>query len=277
MDTAPAPLESALGNFMQITAKSTVAIIIPLFGYWNDVPDNPVNGEVLAAVMSRIFPKKGPASIHHLILVFVAHPQSIPHDPKDKNSVGNILLSYAAGGNVLNVSVERDATYGDYIREGMDAAVNTTNASFFIVFNPWVLIQQGAIDVLIDRANFGDNAKIISGFDVRSVISPEAFDVYKTSMPTEEWDLSLNFLGMPRFVAEMLKLDPEFKTHKFLERDIWQRMFSTGFDVITSQRLPIFPFDFPWTNYETKEQFDADRQHFIKKWGFDIDAKYSNS
>jgi hypothetical protein len=266
-----APLETALGNFMAITAKSTVAIIIPLYGYWNDVPENPVNGEVLNAVLRRVY-----SNIHHLILVFVAHPQSVPHDPKDKDSVGNILLAKAAGGNVLNVSVGRDATYTEYITEGLDAAMNGTKASFFVVFNPWVLIQDGAIDVLIDRANFGDNAKIISGFDVREAISPEAFDIYKTSTPREQLDLSLNFLGMPRFVAEMLQLDPEYKTHKWLERDMWQRMFSTGFDVITSQRLPIFPFDFPWNSYETKEQFDGDRAHFIKKWGFNVDLNYKD-
>jgi len=268
---APAPLESALGNFMQITAKSTVAVVIPLYGYWNDVPDNPVNGEVLSAVLRRVY-----SNVHHLVLVFVAHPQSIPHSETDKNSVGNILISKAAAGNVLNVAVERDATYSEYVSEGIDAALNATNASFIVVFNPWVLIQEGAIDVIVDRANFGDNAKIISGFDIRSVIEPELFDSYKNSMPIEQWDLSLNFLGMPRFVAEMLQLDPEIQTHKFLERDIWQRMFSKGFDVIASQRLPIFPFDFPWTSYETKEQFDGDREHFTKKWGFGVDLEYKN-
>jgi hypothetical protein len=274
--TAPAPLDTALGKFMAITAKSTVAVIIPLYGYWNDIPDNPADDEAFYTVMSRILPQRGQASIHQLILVFVAHPQSIPHDPKNPRSIGNLLLGYKAAGNTIEVAVERDATYPEYIKEGMDAVLDSTKASFVIVLNPWVLIQEGAIDVLVDRVNFGDNAKIVSGFNMKSAIQPEELDKFRTNMPTEEWDLSLNFLGMPRYVAEMLKLDTGMKTHKFFERDIWQRMFSTGFDVITTQRLPIFPFDFPWTSYETKEQFDEDRQLFLKKWKFDIDAKYTD-
>lgn len=272
MQSAPQPLETALGNFMAITAKSTVAVVIPLYGYWNDIPDNPVNGEVLAAVLKRMY-----SNIHHVILIFVAHPESIPNEPGQKNTVGSIIMGKAQGGNVLNVAVSRDSSYGEYVAEGMDAALENTTASFIVVFNPWVLIQDGALDVLIDRANFGDNAKVISGYDVREAITPEAFDLYKTTAPIEQYDLSLNFLGMPRYAAEIMKLDPEFKTHSFLERDMWQRMFSKGYDVITTQRLPIFPFDFPWTNYETKEQFDLDRAHFVKKWGFDIDAKHVDS
>lgn len=270
MGTSPqVPLEVALGNFMQITAKSTVAVVVPLYGYWNDIPDNPVNGEVLNAVLRRLY-----SHLHQILFVFVAHPQSIDHNEKDPESVGNILLSKAQAGNVLNVSVKRDASYAEYVEEGIHAALQETRASFIIVINPWVLIQEGSIDVIVDRANFGDNAKIISGFDMRSVIEPENFDTYKTTMPIEQFDVSLNFLGMARFAAEMLVLDPEFKTHKFLERDIWQQMSTKGFDVISSQRLPIFPFDFPWNEHESKGDFKSDEDHFARKWGFNAGMTY---
>lgn len=267
------PLDTALGNFMSMTGKSIVSVVIPLYGYWNDIPDNPVNGEVLNAVLRRVY-----SQVHHLNLIFVANPETIQNDPKDKYSIANILISKSQGGNVLNVSVKREASYVEYVEEGLYAALNETNAQFIIVINPWVMIQDGAIDVLVDRANFGDNAKIISGFDITSVLQEKgeqaSFDTYKETMPTEQYDLSLNFLGMPRFVAEMLQLDTEYKTHQFLERDIWQRMFTKGFDVISSQRIPVFPFDFPWTSFETKEQFDSDKLHFIQKWGFEAGLKY---
>lgn len=269
-----APLETAMGNFMSITAKSTVAVVIPLYGYWNDVKDNPVNGEVLQAVLKRVY-----SNVHHLLLIFVAHPQSIEHDPANPDSVGNILVSRAQAGNVLNVAVKRDASYAQYIDEGIDAALNDTNASFVIVINPWVMIQEGCIDVIIDRANFGDNAKVISGFNMRPLLEerPEEFESFKTITPQEQLDISLNFLGMPRFAAEMLlPIDTEYRTHKFVERDIWQRMMSSGFDVITSQRIPIFPFDFPWTAYELKEEFQLDTEHFEKKWGFNPGFTYDD-
>lgn len=267
--TAEKPLESAIGNFMAVTAKSTVAVVIPLYGYWNDVKDNPVNGEVLNAVLKRVY-----SNVHHLYLIFVANPSTLDHEQGNPDSVGNILLSKVQAGNVLNVAVKRDATYAQYIEEGIDAALNDTNASFVVVLNPWVILQDGSIDVIVDRANFGDNAKVISGFDVRNAIEPENFDTYKTTMPKEEYDLSFNFLGMPRFIAEMLTVDPEIQTHAFLERDTWQRVVSKGFGVITSERIPIFPFDFPWSAYETKEQFQVDEDIFQKKWGFNPGIKY---
>lgn len=266
---AEAPLEQALGNFMTITAKSSVAVVIPMYGYWNDIENNPVNGEVLNAVLRRIY-----SNVHHLYFVFVANPPTIEHDSENPDSVGNIILSKVVGGNVLNVPVPRDATYSEYVKEGIESALEKTNAQFIVVFNPWVLIQDGALDVLVDRSNYGDEAKVISGFNFRDAIAPEAFDQYKTSVPREEYDISCDFLGMPRYVAEMVKIDPQFQTHQFLERDIWQQMTSRGFSVITSQRIPIFSFDFPWSSYESQEAFQSDGVLFGKKWGFNPGLVY---
>lgn len=269
--TAPAPLDKALGNFMARTAKSTVAVIIPLFGYWNDIPENPVDGEVLDLVMRRIY-----SNVHHLYLIFVANPQTIQNEVGNPKSVSNILIKYAQGGNVKNIPVKRDATYVQYIREGLEVALNETNAQFITIVNPWIMIQEGSFDVLVDRANWSDTAKVISGYNVRPLTEPESFAQFNTTAPKEEYDIDLNFLAMPRHAADMLEIDPHFRTHYFLRRDIFQRMFSKGFDAITSQRVPIFPFDFPWVEYESKEDFEFDRQHFISKWKFDPGMKYEN-
>lgn len=269
--SSPQPLEEALGNFVAMTAKSTIAVVIPLYGYWNDIPDNPVNGEVLSAVLQRVY-----SHVHQLILIFVANPESIEHTPTNPESVANILMAKNMGGNVLNISVPRTASYGEYVTEGMVAALEETKAQFIVVINPWVLIQDGCVDVVVDRANYGDNAKIVSGFDMRAIAQPETFDSYKPTQPIEEWNLSFNFLGMPRYIAEMLTLDHRFKTHLFLERDMWQQMSSKGFGVIASQRVPIFPFDFPWASYEALENFQEDEKTFEVKWGFNPGMKYED-
>lgn len=264
-------LDASLDRFIHTAGKSTVAVIVPLYGYWNDVQDNPVNGEVLAAVMRRVY-----SNVHQLVIVFVAHPQTLPHDNNDSESVANILLAKAQAGNVMNVPVSRQATYAEYISEGVAAVLEDTKASFVVVINPWILMQEGALDVLVDRTNFGDEAKVVSGFDVRTLTEPEQFDTFRPSAPREQFDISLDLLCIPRYALEMIKLDPVYQTHKFLERDIWQQIFSMGFSVITSQRVPIFPFDFPWTSYETKDQFEADRAHFSSKWRFDAGLEYSD-
>lgn len=263
--------ESRLDSFVNLTAKNTVAVVIPLFGYWNDIQDNPVNGEVLSAVLKRVY-----SNVHNLILIFVANPQTLPSNPTDPESVANILLSRTRAGNVKNIPVERTAPYNEYVREGMHCALNDTNAQFVVVLNPWVLIQEGGIDAIVDRANRSDEAKVISGFNVRSVIQPEGFDSYSTPIPKEDWDINFDFLAMPRFAAEIVAFDPNYVTHKMLELDIFQSMRQKGFGVISAQQIPVFPFDFPWKSYETKELYEADRATFTKKWGFDPGIPYEN-
>lgn len=265
-------IDRTIKDFMNVTAKTVVAVIVPLYGFWGDVPDNPVNGEVLKMTLNRLY-----SSIHQLLIIFVAHPESLPHDAADPSSVTNILLKMSKGNNTKNIPVKRNATYSEYVQAGMDFALHETNAQFIAVFNPWVMIQEGALDVLIDRSNRAGDAKVISGYDLRSIIEPEEFDQYNNSMPNEEWDLSFNLMVTPRYIAEMIELDPNYKTHSFLERDIWQQVVIKSFAVIASERVPIFPFDFPWSDYETKEQFEEDRAYYSHKWRFDPGINYQDT
>lgn len=255
----------AFDKFINVTEKSTVAVIIPMFGYWDDVPDNKVNGEVLATVLSRVY-----SNVHHLYLIFVANPKTLPNHPKDPNSVVNVMRSKMTGGNVVSVPVERDASYAEYLREGLDCAINDTNAQFMVVLNPWVLIQHGGIDVLVDRANTSDDAKVVSGYSVQSLIdqTQEAFDQYTTSMPVENWDTNFDFLCMPRFAAELARFDEKYQTKEYMQLDLFQMMRHQGFAVIASERCPIFTFDFPWDEFVPQEAYVADEEHFKSKWGF---------
>jgi hypothetical protein len=264
-------LDETIKDFMSVTAKSTIAVIIPLYGFWGDIPDNPINGDVLKVALDRLY-----SNVHHLYLIFVGNPQTIPSDMSDPSSVANILLSKSKMGNVQNIPVPRNATYNEYVKEGMDFAIHETNAQFMVVFNPWTMIQEHSLDMIVDRANRADEAKVISGYDVRSILEPENFDVYRNNMPNEEFDFSFNFVAMPRFMAEMISVDVNYKTHVFAQRDIWQQVAQQGFAVISTQKIPIFPFDFPWKDYETKEQFNEDGETFRKKWGFNPGITYED-
>lgn len=267
----PTKLDKTINNFMNATAKSKVAVIVPLYGFWNDIPNNPVNGEVLKWALPRLYSK-----LHHLYIIFVAHPESLPTDLNNPNSVANILAGFAKGGHTKYVRVPRNASYMDYLIEGMDYALNETDAPFIMTFNPWTLIQHGAIDVLIDRCNRGDEARVISGYDLRSVITADQFDNYKYTIPRDEYDVVFNLMAMPRFMAEMVKLDPNYQSHPYGQRDIWQQVMQSGFIPIASQRILTFPFNFPWSKYENKETFEADSQYFTKKWGFDPGIKWAD-
>lgn len=263
-EVAERPLDREIKNFMSVTSKKNVAVIIPLYGDWSDREGSLLNGEVLYFVLDRLH-----SSVHNLYEIFVTDPRSIQTDVQNPKSIANVLAARNKQGNVKYLPVRKSESYNESIRVGVDYALNETNSEFIVILNPWVLIQHGSIDVIIDRANRGDTAKVICGFDLRSVIDPEGLDTYQNSTPKEEYDISFNFMAMPRFAADMLALDPVFLTHEIMARDIWQRMFKEGYVAITTQRVPVFPFDFPWKQYESKAQHDADRQHFVDKWHFD--------
>lgn len=258
--------DRAIDTFVNTTSKGTIALIVPLYGYWDDIPDNSLLKEhVLSLVMTRAY-----SNVHQVVLIFVADPKSIENDPSDPRSVGNILVSHSKAGNVKNIPVERTATYPEYVAAGMEYAINETKAQFFVVLNPWVMIQHGALDAIVDRANRGDEAKVISGYDVRAKIAPDQFETFSDGGLREEWDVSFDFLCIPRFAAEMYQWNPVFKTHDFLAFDLAQTMKHQGFAAISYPQAPIFPFDFPWGVYEPNDLEHADQATFTEKWGFGI-------
>ncbi len=255
-----------IDKFIQHTAKSSVAVVVPLYGYWNDIPNNPLIEEhVLNLVMNRIY-----SNVHQLYFIFVANPETIQNDPKDPSSVANVLLSKAQGGNTKNIPVARTAPYTEYVAKGVEYALAETKAQFILIVNPWVMIQEGGVDVLVDRANRSDDAKAITGYNLRSVILPEEFEGYQNNNLKEEWDISFDFMCMPRYAAEMVKWETTYQTHWFLEHDIAQTLRSLGFAAINYPQAGIFPFDFPWKQYENTDQYQADQDAFTRKWGFSL-------
>lgn len=261
-----AELDKKINDFMSVTGKKNVAVVVPLYGEWSDKEGTLLNGEVLHFVLERLDVSRQNHMIYEL---YVTDPRAIQTHTGAGRTIANVLAARNKHGNTKFLPVKKSDPYVESIRVGMEYALEETNAEFVVILNPWVLIQHGALDVLVDRANRGDEAKIISGFDLRHEIEPEALDAYQMAVPKEEYNISFNFMGMPRFAAEMLTLDPGIVTHEFMERDIWQRMFKQGYVAITTQRVPIFPFDFPWKQYESEEQYQSDRERFVQKWGFD--------
>jgi len=258
--------ESTIDSFIAQTARSTVAVIVPLYGYWNDVPNNPLLAEpVLSLVLNRLY-----SNVHQLFVIFVANPETIQNEPGNPTSVANILLSKAQAGNTKNLPVPRTATYAEYLSTGMQYALTETKAQFIVSFNPWVMIQEGGLDILVDRANRSDEAKAISGYDLRSVIQPEQFEEYKNPMLKEQWDISFDFFCMPRFAAEMVKWDPSYRTHWFMQQDVAQQLKHLGFAAINYPQAGMFPFEFPWKSYETEDDKIADQHTFAQKWGFSL-------
>lgn len=257
-----AELNTTLDNFIAKTAKSKVAVIIPLFGYWRTIQDNPLGVETLKIALDKVA-----SSTHSLLTFFVGSEKLVPDD------VANYLVGRMQAGNAQGVDVAADAGYAQYVQDGLRVARETTDATYFIVINPWIVIQRYGIDSLIDRLNLADGAKLVSGYDLHKTIANESFDLieferFMVQTPKEERDIDINFFGMARYALESVKMDSNIRTAHYLKWDIAQSLYSIGFDVITSQRIPTFVFDVNIMDIESQSDVEADKNYFQKKWGF---------
>lgn len=256
-------LDKTLDNFIAHTGKSKVAVIIPLFGYWDNVEDNPLDLQTLQLTVDRIN-----SSVHQIYIFFVGESKRLP-----KKIQNYILVHAKAGGNCQGVNLEEGASYADYVREGLAAAQRYTDSSYFVVLNPWNIIQRIGIDVMVDRINYGDGAKIISGFNLRPEIkaddfNPAEFEKLQFNLPVEKYKVDSNFMGMTRQFLEMTPIDPKIKTAYFLEVDMFQNMHAQGFTAIASQRIPMFVFEVNVELLEDPLDLEEDKKYFISKWGF---------
>lgn len=256
-------LPQVLNEFVGVASKSNVAVIVPLFGYWEDTKQKQLDGKVLSIVLDRLYSRN-----HSLMLYILGETDRTPKD------VAQTLIAKGVAGNLQGVEMPEGSSYAEYIRKGLDVAINESKASYFIIINPWLLIQHGGVDVLIERTNVNDGAKIICGYDVKRDIKPEGFEQYSPQVPKELRGLSFDFCCMTRQSAETFILDTNLKTHQFLERDAWQTAFSKGFEAVSSQRVPIFTFDVDWSDLESREDFADDEQYFITKWKYDPGIEY---
>jgi hypothetical protein len=256
-------LDDTLNKFVSVTTKSKVAVIVPLFGYWDDVVNKQLDLEVIKIAIDRVY-----SSVHQLYIIFVAEARRLPRP------VSNYIMSRQKAGNVFGVPIDkRGATYVDYFKKGVDFALSETDAQFIININPWIMTQEHSIDIMIDRVNV-DDAKMICGFDLKGVIDAKFFDTYRQNAPVEERDINLDFFGCRRLTAEMITVDENYKTHYFMARDMWQSLYSKGFEAITTQRVPIFSFNVRWDDLESVNDFNSDKQVFINKWKFAPNIEY---
>lgn len=259
-----------VNKFVETVEKSKVAVIVPLYGYWEDSPMSQLlNANVLSLVLRQLKSSK-----HNLYIIFVGESQRLG------KKITDVLIGAQMGGNTKGLEVPAGSSYAEYLTDGIEYALQNTEAQFLTIFNPWVRIQEGGLDGLIDFANLG-TIGIVSGYDVSREIAPEQFDSYNPVSPKDFYDINIDFVAMRRQYAEMLEIDKDergnsrYRTHYFLPIDFVRRMFQKGFEVRTTQRVPVFPGTIDWTMLEDRGAYEADKQFFISKWGFDPSVTYN--
>lgn len=255
--STPSVQPGTADDFISKTSRSKVAIIVPMFGYWQDIKDGFLDDEVLDASLER-----ARSYVHNAYVILLAEPQRLPV------STAKVINSKFIQGNARGISMPNGSSYGDYMRKGMQVALTETDAQFFIFLNPWVVIQDHGVDTLIDRINLPDNAPVICGYDMREKLTPDDFLHYQATAPDELRMLTFNFFGVNRYIAEMCPIDPQMKTQAYLERDFFQNVAARGYSVVSSERVPIFSFAFDQRQYIPELDYETDKELFQTKWRF---------
>jgi hypothetical protein len=246
-----------------IPKSETCSVIVPLYGFRNDNVIPQLNAENLLITLQRIN-----LFYHKFYLIFVVERKQLPDEIK------NILIGKNSGGNVKVVVVDEGSPYLTYIENGVECALNETSSNFIACVNPSVILQPFALDNIIERVNKSD-IDICSGYDVRKPgIVVSLFDDMVIDAPKEYQGFDTNFFIAKKPAMQLLAFDPNYFTRYFIDRDIWSIANSKGLISICSERYLYYSFDVNWKKMESRDEFEMDRQYFIKKWGFDPSIKY---
>lgn len=241
-----------------VPPDQTVAIIIPLYGYWKDLANSELNLDVLKYTLSR-------ATSFHNKIYFLFPCEA----PRLDNEVKNYLVGKQLAGNAVGVEVEPFATYADYVNEGIEFALEETDARFLIVMNPWIAVREGGLDRMLNLLNRAD-VSACSGYDMRKKNLPDTeLDTYEFNPPQDTVGFDINFFGITRPVADMMRFDIGYRSTAFLSRDFYEEMRRNGYSLLLTEQIPFYSFPVSWKDLEDPGDFAQDKQKFNEKWRFD--------
>ena len=114
------------GNWMEnIPKEETVAILVPLYGYWKDAKIKQFTLNSLTYALNNLHTNKLKSYI-----IFIGESDRIP------SNIQHFFIANYSAGNVKGAHVDRDSSYAQYLEEGIDTALNETDAKFIVVVNP---------------------------------------------------------------------------------------------------------------------------------------------
>lgn len=259
-----------------IPKEKKVGIIVPLYGYWADLPVKQLTEEELALFMTAIKTTKLKSHIF-----FAGEMSRLPKPIQD------IVIGRSQGGSVIPVDIEPFSPYMSYVKDAIDCCLEETDCEFLVIANPWILLRDNSIDQMVEMLNTS-GADIISGIDLRKTkwgeyqngIPPQLAQSFNFAPPLNviNKDFDMNFWGMSRRHAQVLDIDTGptaqqpgkqgYKTIYFVEPDVMGASFQNRFTIMSTQFLPFYSFDVQWGEIEVKEDFEEDKAYFQKKWRF---------
>ena len=247
-----------------VPLDTTVAIIVPLYGLVEGEPVIGLNAELLQASLSRMT-----SSRNKTYTFFVGEGEAIAP------GVIEVVTGKLQSKSAVAVNVPVGATYGQYVNAGIQEALATTQAKFFIVASPTQMLGLSTVDALIEGLNKG-NIGVLSAFDLRKKfpalgyndpIAPTQLDGYQFNPPRSYSGVNINLFGIPRPLAEIRKFDEKYRSVELLQQDTFYTSRTTT-NIQVHQAIPTYSFELDWSAVEPKEAIQADADYFKSKWGF---------
>jgi hypothetical protein len=247
-----------------VSPDETIAVVIPLYGFWKDIENGQLNTEVLKYSLDRI-----KSFFNKVYFLFPAEQQRL--DPMVKN----YLIGKQMAGNAVAVVVEPHSTYAEYLNEGISFALEETDCKYVLVVSPWIAIKEGALDRMVNLLNRPDVATC-SGTDLRlGGVDDSELDTFTYNPPNDLVGVDINFFGMSRPVAEIMRnadgetFNTEYKTTHFLARDIFEALKQRGCPSLQTQQITFYSFPVDWSEIEDPADFAEDKETFLHTWNFD--------
>ncbi len=242
--------------FATIPKEETATIIVPMYGYQRPGGVPALNAQMLSIPLFRLR-----SFFHAVYLIFVYEEKSLEKD------VNDFISARQMQGNSLRVEISRESSFGMFLEAGFAESLDKTASRYLIVAAPWQVLGKDSVDVLLERINRVDIG-LCSGYDVRKAgVQPANFDKYKF-VPIQEFrDFEINFFGVTKPVAQMMKFDPQYKTRKMLEKDLYQQL-RINYNIISSQGVPIYPLVDEMPEIEAPSARLEDIERFKMKWKF---------
>jgi hypothetical protein len=232
-------------------------VIIPLYGYWADLPVEQLNYQTLQKFLEGFrFADK------YVKYIFVGEKERLPKD------IMNLFITRFVDGATTFVNVPSFSVYAEYLQAGLKQALDDPSDEIMIFANPWIYLAPDTANQLADRINRSDYGMICGWDKKEDGLTPEAFLQQSPLNSVDRIGVSRDLFGFERIVGGTISFDENYKTPYYVLADFWGQLHTKGQESLRVGNLAYYSFDVDFSLIEPEENFEEDKSYFVKKWGF---------
>ena len=252
--------ETISQNVVQtIPSEELITFVVPLYGYTKERGLEVLSKELIGAFLYRLR-----SFLHNSQYVFVAEKNRVNED------ILNLIANNIERNRIKIIETESYSYYSDYLKIGLEFASEELKTRYIICASPWIILGKDTVDVLLERINKTD-VGVCSAYDVRKDgVNGNELDTHMYSPCFEYRAFDINLFALTKSVADQMIIDPNYKTKKCLESDIYQIMGTKNYNVISSQYAPFYSLDIDWSVLESRDEEKDDKMLFQSKWGYSV-------